>query len=454
VLELIVDDARAVQCVWPPWFYKSSGKEEETMNSRERIDLILNHQEADRVPLDLGGSGTTGMHVDSVYLLRQALRLDPPGTPVKVVDCFQMLGEITPDLVAALDADVLPLSKQISDFGFRLEGWKPWTTFAGTPVLVPEGFTTEPDADGDILLYPQGDRSVPPSGRMPKDGFYFDPITRVPIVDDDNLKVEDNLEEFGPIAQRDLTYLREQAELLYTATDKAILMSLGGTSFGSFSATTAPSLKCPRGIRSVEEWQMSTITRRDHLIKIFERQIEIGLANFQKVFDAVGNRVTAVITSYTDFGAQNGPFISPTTYRELYKPFNKAVNDWVHKNTKWKTFTHCCGSVRALLPDFVEAGFDILNPVQTSAANMDPAELKKTFGSALTFWGGGIDTQRTLPFGSPEEVREQVRQRIKIFGTGGGFVFNPVHNVQARAPIENILAMYKTVREFRNYPLQ
>ena len=365
-----------------------------------------------------------------------------------------MLGEIAPDLVAALDADVLPLAKPVTDFGFRLEGWKPWTTFAGTPVLVPEGFNTEPDANGDILLYPQGDRSVAPSGRMPKDGFYFDPITRLSTVDDATLKVEDNLEEFGPIAEQDLTYLREQAERLYTTTDKAILLSPGGTSFGSFSATTAPSLKCPKGIRSVEEWQMSTITRRDHLIKIFERQCEIGLANFRKMFDAVGSRVTAVITSYTDFGAQNGPFISPKTYRELYKPFNKAVNDWVHKNTTWKTFTHCCGSVRALLPDFVEAGFDILNPVQTSAARMDPVELKQSFGDVFTFWGGGIDTQRTLPFGTPEEVREQVRRRIKVFGTGGGFVFNPVHNVQSRAPIANILAMYETVREFRNYPLQ
>ena len=424
------------------------------MNSRERVRLILNHREADRVPLDLGGSGTSGMHVDSVYLLRQALRLDPPGTPVKVIDAFQMLGEIAPDLVEALDADVLPLAKQISDFGFRLEGWKPWTTFAGTPVLVPEGFNTEPEANGDILLYPHADRSAEPSGRMPKDGFYFDPITRLATVDDATLKVEDNLEEFVPIADRDLTYLRDRAESLYSTTDKAILLNPGGTSFGSFSGTTAPSLKCPKGIRSVEEWQMSTITRRDHLIKIFERQCEIGLANFQKIFDAVGNRVTAVITSYTDFGAQNGPFISPQTYRTLYKPFNKAVNDWVHKNTTWKTFTHCCGSVRALLPDFVEAGFDILNPVQTSAANMDPAELKRSFGDVFTFWGGGVDTQRTLPFGTPGEVREQVRQRLKIFGTGGGFVFNPVHNVQSRAPVENILAMYEAVREFRQYPLQ
>jgi len=422
------------------------------VSSRERVKAALNHQQADRVPLDLGGCGTTGMHVDSVYLLRQALQLDPPGTPVKVIDPFQMLGEIAPDLVAALDADVLPLAKPVTDFGFRLEGWKPWTTFAGTPVLVPEGFNTEPEANGDILLYPQGDRSVAASGRMPKGGIYFDTIIRQPTVDDATLKVEDNLEEFGPIAERDLTYLREQAERLYNTTDKAILLSPGGTSFGSFAATPGPALKHPKGIRSVEEWQMSTITRRDHLIKIFERQCEIGLANLQQMADAVGNRVTAAITSYTDFGAQNGPFISPQTYRALYKPFNKAVNDWVHQHTTWKTFTHCCGSVRALLPDFVEAGFDILNPVQTSAAHMDPLELKQNFGDVFTFWGGGIDTQRTLPFGTPEQVREEVRQRIKVFGAGGGFVFNPVHNVQSRAPVENILAMYEAVREFSPYP--
>jgi hypothetical protein len=210
------------------------------MNSRERVRLILNHREADRVPLDLGGSGTSGMHVDSVYLLRQALRLDPPGTPVKVIDAFQMLGEIAPDLVEALDADVLPLAKQISDFGFRLEGWKPWTTFAGTPVLVPEGFNTEPEANGDILLYPHADRSAEPSGRMPKDGFYFDPITRLATVDDATLKVEDNLEEFVPIADRDLTYLRDRAELLYSTTDKTILLNPGGTSFGSFPAPPRP----------------------------------------------------------------------------------------------------------------------------------------------------------------------------------------------------------------------
>lgn len=421
------------------------------VSSRERVNMVLSHKEADRIPLDLGGSGTTGMHVDSVYALRQALGLDPPGTPVRVIEPFQMLGEIATDLREALGVDVVPLEKPVTMFGFRNEGWKPWTTFGGTPVLVPKGFNTEPDASGDILLYPEGDRSAEPSGRMPKGGFYFDAIVRQPPIDEAALNVEDNLEEFGPISAQDLAYLKAEAERLYTTTDKAILASFGGTSFGSFSATPGPSLKHPKGIRSVEEWQMSTITRRDHLMKIFERQCEIGLANLQTIADVVGNRVTAVVTSYTDFGMQTGPFISPQTYRTLYKPFNKAVNDWVHRHTSWKTFTHCCGSVRDLLPDFVEAGFDILNPVQTSAARMDPAELKKTFGDVLTFWGGGVDTQRTLPFGTPDQVREEVRQRIKVFGAGGGFVFNPVHNVQARAPVENILAMYEAVREHGGY---
>ncbi len=424
------------------------------LTSRERVETVLRHKDADRIPLDLGGSGTTGMHVDSVYLLRQALGLDPPGSPVKVTEPFQMLGEISPDLRDALGVDVVPLEKPTTMFGFRNEGWKPWTTFAGTPVLVPEGFNTEPDANGDILLYPEGDRAASPSGRMPKGGYYFDAIVRQVPIDEAALTVEDNLEEFGPISDQDLAFLRDEAERLFAMTDKAILASFGGTSFGSFSATPGPSLRQPKGIRSVEEWQMSTITRPDHLSRIFERQCEIGLANLEKIAKVVGNRITAVITSYTDFGMQTGPFVSPQTYRTLYKPFNKAVNDWVHEHTSWKTFTHCCGSVRDLLPDFVEAGFDILNPVQTSAARMDPVELKTTFGDALTFWGGGVDTQSTLPFGTPDQVREEVRQRIKVFGTGGGFVYNPVHNVQARAPIENILSMYETVRKYGRFPAE
>jgi Uroporphyrinogen decarboxylase (URO-D) len=421
------------------------------LTSRERVNLALRHQEADRVPLDLGGSAVTGMQVDTVYRLRQALHLDEPGTPVKVVEPYQMLGEIKPDLMTALGIDVIALGMPNTMFGYKNEGWKPWTTFEGTPVLVPEGFNTEPDENGDILMYPEGDRSAPPSGRMPKGGFYFDAIVRQPPVDDDKLNVEDNLEEFGPISDADLEYLRTEAERLYATTDKAILASFGGTAFGDIALVPAMWLKNPKGIRDIEEWYVSTKIRRDYVYRIFERQCAIGLENLKTIHDVVGDRVTAAFVTGTDFGTQNGPFISPNAYRDLYKPFHRQVNNWIHEHTTWKSFIHSCGSVRALIPDFIDAGFDVLNPVQCSAAGMAPAELKKEFGAHVTFWGGGIDTQRTLPFGSPDEVRAEVRHRLRTFGAGGGYVFNTTHNVQARVPVENVLAMYETVRESGPY---
>ena len=252
------------------------------MTSRERINLALNHQEADRVPLDLGAGPVTGMQVDTVYQLRQALGLDAPGTPVKVVEPYQMLGEIKPDLMDALGIDVMGLGKPTTMFGFKNEGWKPWTTFAGTPVLVPVGFNTEPDENGDILMYPEGNRSVPPSGRMPKGGFYFDSIPRQLPLDDNNLNLADNLEEFGPISDADLAYLGRAAETIWTQTDKAVLANFGGTAFGDIALVPGPWLKHPKGIRDVEEWYVSTLTRRDFIYKIFERQGEIGIKNLRR----------------------------------------------------------------------------------------------------------------------------------------------------------------------------
>jgi len=155
-----------------------------------------------------------------------------------------------------------------------------------------------------------------------------------------------------------------------------------------------------------------------------------------------------IMVSGADFGTQNGPFISPDMYREFYKPFHKKINDWIHTHTPWKTFYHSCGSIVAFLDDFVEAGVDILNPVQTSAKDMDPKMLKEKYGDKLVFWGGGVDTQKTLPFGSPEEVRKEVAERCRTFGKGGGYVFNTVHNIQSKVPIDNLLAMFQAVREF------
>ncbi len=419
------------------------------MNSRERVIAALEHRQPDCVPLDLGASAVTGMHASAVYALRQALRLDPPGTPVRVTEPYQMLGEIGPDLVDALGVDVLPLNSPRTLFGFRNEGWKPWTLFDGTPVLIPEGFNTDPEPNGDILMYPEGDRSVPPSGRMPAGGFYFDSLIRQPPIDEARLDPADNLEEFGPITGADLAYFAGEAERLSRQTGRAILANFGGTAFGDIALVPAPWLKHPRGIRDVAEWYMSTVSRRAYVMEVFQRQCEIGLANLERIHAVVGDKVQAVFVTGTDFGTQTGPFISPKSYRQLFKPFHQEVTGWIHRHTHWKAFIHSCGSVVNLIPDFIEAGFDILNPVQTSAAGMDPRELKARFGDRLVFWGGGIDTQQTLPFGTPEQVREQVRERMEVFGQGGGFVFNAIHNIQARTPVENLLALYQAVSDFR-----
>ena len=422
------------------------------MNSRERVQTALQHREPDLVPLDLGGSTVTGMHVSSVYRLRQALGLDAPGTPVKVIEPVQMLGEIGPDLRKALGVDVVRLAGTNTAFGFRNVDWKEWQLWDGTPVLVPGAFNTDPEPNGDILQYPQGDRSAPPSGRMPARGYYFDVIVRQPPLEQEP-RVEDNLEEFALISQDDVDFLGQEAARLYTETDAAILANFGGTGFGDIAKVPAAQLRYPKGIRDVAEWYMSLTTRRDHIYKIFERQCEIGIANLQRIHQLVGDRVTAVVVTGTDFGAQNGPFVSPKTYRDLFMPFHRAVNDWIHRHTTWKTFIHSCGSVVAFLEDFIAAGFDILNPVQCSAARMDPRELKSRFGDRITFWGGGVDTQHTLPFGTPAEVEQEVAERMRIFAPGGGFVFNPVHNVQAGTPVENLLALYRAVQRYRAYPI-
>jgi hypothetical protein len=416
------------------------------MTSRERVEIALAHREPDRVPLDLGSTTVTGMHASTVYRLRQALGLDRPGTPVKVTEIYQMLGEAGPDLLDALGADAVGVRPRGTRFGFPADGWKEWRLFDGTPVLVPGRFNTTPDANGDILQYPMGDTSLAPSGRMPHGGFYFDLIVRQPPIDEARLDPADNLEEFGPLSAGTLAGFAEDARAL-AATGRAVVLNVGGTSFGDVGQVPGPMLKAPKGIRDIEEWYVSTLTRRDYVLAVFERQCAIALANLERAHAAVGGLVSVLYVSGADFGTQAGAFISSADYRTLYLPFHKAINDWVHAHTGWRTFIHSCGSVIDLVPSFIEAGFDILNPVQTSAAGMDPRVLKERFGDRVSFWGGGVDTQKTLPFGTPAEVRREVAERLEVLAPGGGFVFNPVHNVQAGVPVENLRAMYDAVRE-------
>jgi hypothetical protein len=423
------------------------------MNSRERVALALNHQEPDRVPLDLGAGFQTGMHVQTVYKLRQALGLDEPGTPVKIIEPYQSLGEIKMDLIEEVGADVVGVNPLKNMFGFKNENWVEWTAFDGTPVLVPEKYNTVPEENGKIYMYPEGDQSVPPSGVMPKDGWYFDAVVRQPPFEEDELNVEDNLEEFGPISEEELDHFETEIKRLYEETDKAIYANFGGTAFGDIALVPAPWLKHPKGIRDITEWYISTVSREEYVYQIFERQCEIALENLKNIYDVVGNRVQVVFLTGTDFAAQDRPFMSVDTYRKLFMPFHARLNDWIHENTTWKTFMHTDGSITPLLPSFVEAGFDVMNPIQWTAKDMHPPTLKAEYGDDLVFWGGGVDTQKTLPFGTPEEVRAEVIQRLKDFAPGGGYVFNSVHNVQPMVPVENVLAMYEAFHEHAAYPV-
>jgi hypothetical protein len=303
------------------------------------------------------------------------------------------------------------------------------------------------DANGDTLVFPKGDRNAPPSARMPKDGFFFDSIIRQDLIDEIKLDPADNLEEFGPISERDLRYF-DDASRAAEAAGRGVIATFGGLAFGDIALVPGPFMKHPRGIRDVEEWYISTLTRPAYVHAVFEKQTEIALANLARIRERVGDRVQAVFVCGTDFGTQISTFCSVGTFRSLYVPYYRAVNDWIHARTSWKTFKHSCGAVRTLIPAIIDAGFDILNPVQCSAAGMDPRDLKKDFGKDLVFWGGGVDTQKTLMFGTPAEVRTEVLSRLEIFGKGGGFVFNAVHNIQGNVPVANVVAMFEAVREF------
>lgn len=415
------------------------------LTGRERVLCALNHQPADRVPVDLGGTPCSGAHVSVIAGLRRALGLDQAGARVKVTEPYQMLGEMAADLRKALGVDVVHLPNRANMFGYENTGWKPWRTFDGTDVLVPAHFNTDPGPNGDILMYPQGDRSVPPSARMPKGGYYFDSIPRQKPIDEAKLDPADNLEEFGPIPEENLRHYERLADELYKNTDLAIAAGFPGTAFGDIALVPGPWMKDPRGIRDIEEWYVSTLTRREYIRAVFARQAEIAIGNLQRIHQAVGDKVHVVFMDGTDLASQNSLFCSPATYRELYLPHAKQVNDWVHAHTKWKTLKHCCGGCEPLIGGFIDAGYDVLNPVQTSAKGMDPQHLVETFGDRIVFWGGGVDTQQTLPFGTPDEVRKQVKERVKIFGQKNGYVFNPIHNVQCNTPTENVLAMFEAL---------
>ncbi len=414
------------------------------MNSRTRLHETLNHKEPDRIPVDFGGTGVTGVHAKVVEGLRNHFGLE--WKPVTVIEPYQMLGEIDEDLLELMEIDVVGLYGKKNLFGIVNNRWKEFKTWWGQVVLLPGDFNTIPDSKGDLYVYPEGDKSVEPSAVMPAGSWFFNAIIRQPPFLEESLDPADNLEEFGPVLEEDLEWIDLEGERL-EKTGKGIIASFGGTGLGDIALVPGLQVKHPKGIRDIKEWYMSTLMRQDYIHEVFDKQTDIAVENLGKIHDRIGNRIDVVFTCGTDFGTQSTQFCSPETFNSLYLPYYKKVNDWIHHNTIWKTFKHSCGAVIPFMESFIEAGFDILNPVQINALDMNPEFLKKEFGDRLVFWGGGIDTQQVLPFGKPEEVKKQAINNCRIFGENGGFVFNAVHNIQANVPIENVVAMLEGLKE-------
>jgi len=414
------------------------------MTSRERLRKAIHHQQPDRPPLDLGSTLVTGIQASAYAKLKKALGIT--GGKIRVYDPFQMLAEVEESVKTALGIDTVGIQLPTTMFGYKNENWKPFRMFDGTEVEISGHLEYDVLANGDIVQYPKGDRSAPPSGRLPKDGYYFDVIVRQEPIDEAKLDPEEWVaQSYSLYTEEELRFIEDATRAWYEGSAYGIVGNFWGAGFGDIAIVPGPAVLHPKGIRDPEEWYVSTLTRKEYIKAIFHHQFELQMKNLAMYRQAVGDRIDVVVMSGTDFGSQNGPFISPDSYREIFKPLHKAMNDWVHKNTGWKTFYHTCGSVVAYLDDFAEAGIDILNPVQISAAGMDPEMLKGTYGDTFVFWGGAVDTQHTLAFGTADQVRAEARRNIGIFSKGGGFVYNNIHNIQATVATENIVALLKSV---------
>jgi hypothetical protein len=433
----------------PRWFRSTSddlyAREVPCMTSRERVQAALAHREPDRVPVDFGATTVTGVHALCVEKLRAHFGLER--RPVKVHVPYNMLGLIEADLAEAMHLDIAGVLPRNTLYGYPNENWKEFRTPWGQVVLLSGHFRYTTDTNGDLLTYPKGDLSAPPSGRMPQSSYFFDTIIRQEAIDDDRLNPEDNLEEFAPLSEADLAHFRAAAAEA-GATGRAVILAIGGTGFGDIALVPAPGLPHPKGIRDITEWYVSLVTRQEYVHAVFTRQCEIALERLRQLHAAVGAAIDIIYLCGTDFGTQASRFCSLETFDGLWAPYYRRVNDWIHRHTSWKTMKHTCGAVEPLLSRLIDVGFDIFNPVQCSAAGMEPHGLKQRYGDRLVFYGGGVNTQQTLPFGTPAEVRAEVLERCRIFSRGGGYLFNAIHCVQANTPVENVVAMLDAIKEF------
>ncbi|MFH1744248.1 MAG: uroporphyrinogen decarboxylase family protein [bacterium] len=400
------------------------------MNSRERVRAALSHREPDKVPLDFGGMGSTGIMAGAYGELRKYLGLKEGR--IRVYDFGQQLAEPEPDILERFGVDVVDLFNTAVYPDNR--GWAPWTLPDGQPAERPAKLLLDEDGAGGFVLK---DATGQPIARMPKGCLYFDGV-QPPLGEPPKSLDEYNI----PILTDEfLELIQTRAQWLHDNTDFAIMAGFGGNL-----------LETGQGLRGWGNFMMDLAGDRRFAEDLLDKITETHLYNLRRFLDAVGENID-LIQMGDDLGTQHATQVSPEMYHDLFYPRHKQIYRYIRENSSVAVFLHSCGSLTPLIPDLIDAGVQALNPVQTSAADMDPILLKRNFGDQLTFWGGGCDTQTVLPNGTPEEIDAHVRDRISIFAPGGGFVFCQIHNIQSGIPARNVVAMFESFSQCRSYPI-
>lgn len=412
------------------------------MNSRERVLAAIAHKQPDQVPVDLGSTPSSGISAIAYSnLLKSIGRTD---LPVQIYDVVQQLAQPDMSIIDRFGVDVLDIGRA---FNTEEKDWHETILANGDKAFYPIHFNPVKQADGSYHCYDEDGKrllALMPQGATFFDQSYFPYINGFP----ENYDTLD--EEMGRVLWSRYVHspwdhtqdpdfwktLREKTLQLRASTDKALMIVCGCNLFewGTF-------------LRRMDNFLMDLLCEPDQVARILDQLLERHLATLAKVCDSVGD-VVDIIRFGDDLGMTSGPFMDVDTYRSLFKPRHKQLCDYVKTHSQMHTFIHSCGSISSLMPDLIEAGIEIFNPVQTNARQMEPEFLKKEFGQDCTFWGGGVETVGTLNNGTPEQVREQILERLEIMSAGGGFVFNTVHNILPDVPPQNILAMFDAVKEF------
>lgn len=412
------------------------------MNSRERVLAAIAHKQPDQVPVDLGSTPSSGISAIAYSnLLKSIGRTD---LPVQIYDVVQQLAQPDMSIIDRFGVDVLDIGRA---FNTEEKDWHETILANGDKAFYPIHFNPVKQADGSYHCYDEDGKrllALMPQGATFFDQSYFPYINGFP----ENYDTLD--EEMGRVLWSRYVHspwdhtqdsdfwktLREKTLQLRASTDKALMIVCGCNLFewGTF-------------LRRMDNFLMDLLCEPDQVARMLDQLLERHLATLAKVCDSVGD-IVDIIRFGDDLGMTSGPFMDVDTYRSLFKPRHKQLCDYVKTHSQMHTFIHSCGSISSLMPDLIEAGIEIFNPVQTNARQMEPEFLKKEFGQDCTFWGGGVETVGTLNNGTPEQVREQVLERLEIMSAGGGFVFNTVHNILPDVPPQNILAMFDAVKEF------